>query len=515
MPYFQRKPNKTLCATRDAIYEADASDLDGVVKRQVGTFCEESQQWAVHESFLKNDDEDDIATALGAGLSDGKPTGKLKDVRLWHARLGHPGRSYMKKANKEYPEMNLTNAQIDEFYKGAVCPACAAGKIQKQTIKKSTPKTLDEVWSTDILGPFHPNLEGEKYTTIFVESKTGDIYHHHLKKRSDFHSKALPGWHTHRDKMLKGTPAVTLFGILRPKEKWTKLRGDNAREFLCATAFYDKHKVEFETCAAGDNDHVGKAEIAIKHIQRKSLSLLFGAKLDLIYEDDRKVKRSFFSYAIDMSVEIKMMLPYAGNNHRTPFEAVKGRKPTDLELAWLRTPFCTVYCKKETTNSRERKHEIGIFIGYSAMGKYRIFYPWRLKLKAKKYAGQTKVIFEEKQIVWDESLNHTTKRFEELRKYRDFHVLYEAEPAVPRQSIETSLAMPTDRETRSMARTRKQTAMAGGVSTRCVTFSKFNLVSDRGKQRKYAPPTKPKTMLETKRKSRERHRTNSSDDQEK
>ena len=53
--------------------------------------------------------------------------------------------------------------------------------------------------------------------------------------------------------------------------------------------------------------------------------MLFGAKLDVIYLDDRKVKRSLFSHAIDMSVEIKRMLPYAGNEYKTPFERKRRR----------------------------------------------------------------------------------------------------------------------------------------------------------------------------------------------
>ena len=184
-----------------------------------------------------------------------------------------------------------------------------------------------------------------------------------------------------------------------------------------------------------------------------------------------------------------MMLPYAGNKYMSPFEAVHGRQPTALERARLRTPFCTVYCKKETTNAREKKHEIGIFIGYSEMGKYRVFYPWRLKLKAMKYAGQTKVIFEEKQIIWDESLNHTTERFNELRKFRDFHVLYEAEPVVPRNQVQVSLALPTDRETRSMAKLRKSSATTANVSTRKVRFARFNLVLNGKNNKKYHPQT--------------------------
>ena len=165
-------------------------------------------------------------SAAGAGLHDGKPTGKLKDVRLYHERFGHAGKSYMKRANKIY-DWGLKNKDIDEFFAGACCTGCVAGKIQKQRFTTSTPKKYDEVWAVDILGPFHPDLDDNTYTALFVEYTKGDIVKVHLQKRKQFTNKALPEWHKHRMKNLKQSNTVSLTGIIR--DKYTTLRGDNAK----------------------------------------------------------------------------------------------------------------------------------------------------------------------------------------------------------------------------------------------------------------------------------------------
>ena len=120
----------------------------------------------------------------------------------------------------------------------------------------------------------------------------------------------------------------------RENIKYTNLRMDNAKS-LCsngAKKYYTDNKIIFQTCSAGKDDHAHRAESAIKTIQRMALSSLFGAKLDVVFNDANGKQRSLFTYALDMAVATKRHLPYAGNNHMTPFEAIRGRKPTKLEI---------------------------------------------------------------------------------------------------------------------------------------------------------------------------------------
>ena len=480
--YFRKYENlpienrKALYTTTTNVFEVNEKDLLHIPKRTIGTRI--NNQWAVHDEFIERPDEayarasharimlenptEDTERASGAGLTDGKPMGALSDVRLWHNRFNHPGITYMKIVNKR-EGLGLKNKDIDAFYNGACCVGCL-GKIQKAIHKISTPKLYDEVWSVDLLGPYHPSLDDERYTAIFVEHRIGDLFHQHLMKKNDYTKLALPGWMEYRKQCLQlynreKPGSILLRAITNPQLKndfseddeaikYTRLRADNAGSLTekPAKAFMKKNNVILETCAAGSDDHASQAEAAIKAIQRMSLCALFGAKLDLIFLDANKKKRTFFTYAIDMAVAIKKHLPYAGNGRKSPFEAIRGRPATELEIRSLRTPFSTAYCKVDTTNARQKKYKIGILVGYDIMGKYKIMFPHRLKLKAQKRKHRTMVIRSEKQIRWDESLTHTVNRFDELVKYHDFAIMYDTPPVIDKKLIDKSI--PTDRVTR-------------------------------------------------------------------
>ena len=147
--YFREYEHNALITTDEYVFEVKKKDIENIDKTIIGTRV--GNQWAVNTSFLKRSHEGNVLdpstecnmeTANGAGLRDGKPLGSLSDVRLWHARFNHPGITYMKKVNKIY-NLGLSNKDIDAFYSGPICIACVAGKIQRQIIKSSTPKTFD------------------------------------------------------------------------------------------------------------------------------------------------------------------------------------------------------------------------------------------------------------------------------------------------------------------------------------------------------------------------------------
>ena len=468
--YFREYKNNALITTDKFVFEVHNKDIENIEKTIIGTRV--GNQWAVNTSFIKRSHEENLIapspkcnmeSANGAGLRDGKPIGKLSDVRLWHARFNHPGITYMKKVNKEY-NLKLHNKDIDAFYSGPNCPGCVAGKIQRKINKESTPKTFDEVWSVDLLGPYHPSMDDERYTAVFVESYSGIIHIVHLKHKNDYVKNALPSWMEFRKRNLElyGTQGEHKTFRLQALEhselkedfpdtevKYTNLRMDNAKELcgIAAKKYYNTWKILFQTCSAGNDDHASRAEIAIKTIQRMALSALFGAKLDVVFNDTQKKKRSLFTYALDMAVMTKSYLPYAGNSGITPYEAIRGRPPTQMEIDSLRTPFATVYCKMVTTNARQRKFKIGIMVGYDSMGKYKVFFPHKLQLRATARKHRTLVIRSEKHIVWDESMTHTVHRFDELAKYQDFQILYDCEPMIAKSQIDKSI--PTDQMTRS------------------------------------------------------------------
>ena len=307
----------------------------------------------------------------------------------------------------------------------------------------------------DILGQYPPDTDDNVWTVVFVESETGYIYIHHLKSQKqnakEFETIALPAWLRKRNELWKGrSPDTNLRGIIRSDDPDpTKLRADNAKVFKASQEFYNAHSITYEACAPGNGDHVGKAEAAIKSLQRMALASMGGAKLDTAYKDANGKSRSLFSHALDMAAHVKNMWPYRPNKMIPPYEAATGKEIPQITWNSLRVPFASAYCKQDATNSRQRKFRVGIFIGYGPLGTYKVFYPDRLALRAGRRKGPKADVYRyEKNIVWDESGAHTTNRFEELRHHREYTILY-GEKTVPAKQVDKNVV--TDRITRSMA----------------------------------------------------------------
>jgi hypothetical protein len=262
----------------------------------------------------------------------------------------------------------------------------------------------------DILGQYPPDTDDNVWTVVFVESETGYIYIHHLKSQKqnakEFETIALPAWLRKRNELWKGrSPDTNLRGIVRSDDPDpTKLRANNAKVFKASQEFYNSHSITYEACAPGNDDHVGKAEAAIKSLQRMALVSMGGAKLDMTYTDANGKSRSLFSHALDMAAHVKNMWPYRPNKLTPPYEAATGKKIPQIAWDSLRVPFVSAYCKQDATNSRQRKFRVGIFIGYGPRGTYKVFYPDRLALRAGRRKGPKADVYRyEKNIVWDES----------------------------------------------------------------------------------------------------------------
>jgi len=142
----------------------------------------------------------------------------------------------------------------------------------------------------DILGQYPPDTDDNVWTVVFIEAKTGYIYIHHLKSQKqhakEFETLALPAWLRKRNELWKKRGCEkNLRGIIHHEPDPTKLRADNAKVFKASQEFYNNNSITYEACAPGNDDHIGKAEAAIKSLQRMALASMGGAKLDMTYKD--------------------------------------------------------------------------------------------------------------------------------------------------------------------------------------------------------------------------------------
>ena len=116
------------------------------------------------------------------------------------------------------------------------------------------------------------------------------------------------------------------------------------------------------------------------------------------------------------------MLPHGGNTGTTsPYELMTGRK---YDLTKIKTPFATVFARidrSDRTNSeghrsvKSKRFRTGIYVGKAEGDGYIIHFPQQ--------TGTLKTL-EKRDLIWDETLNHTATRHIEMAQTGHYALLY-------------------------------------------------------------------------------------------
>lgn len=280
---------------------------------------------------------------------------------MWHRRLGHISGKYLKLllSRSEGIPHNL-NISDNLFRHCTTCIKAKSTELGHNTARRRATRRF-EIVSTDIMGPFTPGKNGEKFVATFIDNFSNYTTIAILKKKSDV-STAFAKFHKKVEAKFPGEPLHLL-------------RCDRAKEYIDGDfrAYCEATGIEIEETSPYSPQLNGVAERMNRTITERMRALLFESNLDYI----------FWPYAIEMAVYLLNRSPTRTNaDSKTPFEVWNQYQP---DLKYLRVFGCQAFrhipdeVRKQTVCSKRRKGEVADtklcpraeerrLIGYTATG---------------------------------------------------------------------------------------------------------------------------------------------------
>lgn len=219
---------------------------------------------------------------------------KERQIRLWHARLGHPSFSYMKHL---FPKLFLDLHKSD--FK---CDTCILAKSHRVSYpislnKSDTPFALihSDVWGPSPIAAF----SGKRWFVIFVDDCTRMTWLYVFKHKDEVFS-AFQCFH----EMIK-----TQFSA-----RIQILRSDNGGEYVNHQfqAYFQTHGLLHETSCSQTPQQNGIAERKNRHLLETARALLLGANVPNRHWDD----------AVTTSVHLLNRMPSKVLNFQTPLQVL-------------------------------------------------------------------------------------------------------------------------------------------------------------------------------------------------
>lgn len=301
--------------------------------------------------------EDDTATAAPPT----EPETKEENEKwAWHRRMGHASGKYLNLLLENSEGMPNIKFNNDDFRTCQICMKAKSTLLGHHTARRKPTRRL-EIVSSDILGPFTPGRNGEKYVVTFIDNFSKYTCIALMKNKSDT-AAAFARYHKNVESKFPG-------------EKLHMLRADRAKEYITGTFrdYCTAAGIEIEETSPYSPQLNGTAERMNRTLTEKLRALLFESNLDY----------SYWPYAVEMAVFLINRSPTRTNpNFKTPFELWNGYRP---DLKYLRTFGCTAYrhipeeVRKQQVTAKRRKGEIEdaklcpraekrILVGYTATG---------------------------------------------------------------------------------------------------------------------------------------------------
>lgn len=293
-----------------------------------------------------------------------EPATKEKDENdekwAWHRRMGHASGKYLKILTENSEGMPNIKFSTDDFRDCQICMKAKSTILGHHTARRRPTRRL-EIVSSDILGPFTPGKNGEKYVVTFIDNFSKYTCIALLKNKSDV-AAAFARYHKNVESKFPG-------------EKLHMLRADRAKEYINGTFrdYCNAAGIEIEETSPYSPQLNGTAERMNRTLTEKLRALLYESNLDY----------SHWPYAVEMATFLINRSPTRTNpNCKTPFELWNGYKP---DLQYLKTFGCTAFrhipeeVRKQQVTAKRRKGEIEdaklcpraekrILVGYTATG---------------------------------------------------------------------------------------------------------------------------------------------------
>ncbi|GJT32817.1 retrovirus-related pol polyprotein from transposon TNT 1-94 [Tanacetum coccineum] len=265
---------------------------------------------------------------------------------LWHRRLGHANMRLIQSLASKELVRNLPKLKFDQHF----CDACKMGKQAHASHKAknvvSTTRCL-ELLHMDLFGPSAVrSYGGNRYTLVIVDDYSRYTWTRFLKDK---------------------TEAFDQFEIFSRKIQnqlgcsIVSIRTDHGREF--------DNEVQFgEFCNANGITHNFSAPRTPQSngvVERKNRTLQEMSRTML---NEQSLPQKFWCNAVDTSTYILNRILIRAILGKTPYEILRGRKPT-LDYFRVFGSKCFIFNTKDYLTKFDPKSYEGVFLGYSQNNK--------------------------------------------------------------------------------------------------------------------------------------------------
>ncbi|GJS03246.1 retrovirus-related pol polyprotein from transposon TNT 1-94 [Tanacetum coccineum] len=265
---------------------------------------------------------------------------------LWHRRLGHANMCLIQSLASKELVKNLPKLKFDQHF----CDACKIGKQAHASHKAknvvSTTKCL-ELLHMDLFGPSAVrSYGGNRYTLVIVDDYSRYTWTRFLKNKTE----AFDQFEIF-SKKIQNQLGCTIVSI----------RTDHGREF--------DNEVQFgEFCNANGITHNFSAPRTPQSngvVERKNRTLQEMSRTML---NEQSLPQKFWCNAVDTSTYILNRILIRTILGKTPYEILRGRKPT-LDYFRVFGSKCFILNTKDYLTKFDPKSYEGVFLGYSQNSK--------------------------------------------------------------------------------------------------------------------------------------------------
>ncbi|GJT72849.1 retrovirus-related pol polyprotein from transposon TNT 1-94 [Tanacetum coccineum] len=265
---------------------------------------------------------------------------------LWHRRLGHANMRLIQSLASKELVRNLPKLKFDQHF----CDACKIGKQAHASHKAknvvSTTKCL-ELLHMDLFGPSAVrSYGGNRYTLVIVDDYSRYTWTRFLKNKTE----AFDQFEIF-SKKIQNQLGCTIVSI----------RTDHGREF--------DNEVQFgEFCNANGITHNFSAPRTPQSngvVERKNRTLQEMSRTML---NEQSLPQKFWCNAVDTSTYILNRILIRTILGKTPYEILRGRKPT-LDYFRVFGSKCFILNTKDYLTKFDPKSYEGVFLGYSQNSK--------------------------------------------------------------------------------------------------------------------------------------------------
>ncbi|GJX03354.1 retrovirus-related pol polyprotein from transposon TNT 1-94 [Tanacetum coccineum] len=278
---------------------------------------------------------------------------------LWHSRLGHANMRLIQSLASKELVRNLPKLKFDQH----LCDACKIGKQAHASYKAknivSTTRCL-ELLHMDLFGPSAVrSYGGNRYTLVIVD----DYYRYTWTRFLKDKTKAFDQFKI-SSKKIQNQLGCTIVSI----------RTDHDREFdneVQFGEFCDANRITHNFSAPRTPQSNGMVERKNRTLQEMSRTML----------NEQSLPQKFWCNAVDTSTYILNRILIRAILGKTPYELLRGRKPT-LDYFRVFGSKCFILNTKDYLTKFDLKSHEGVFLGYSQNSKaYTILNKHTRKIK--------------------------------------------------------------------------------------------------------------------------------------